>query len=70
MDDLNKIVNHVMGRIKGIKGPLLQNAPWIVKIVANIATSWPVNGSIKTAIKNQLWKNLGANISPAYQNQD
>lgn len=69
-DDLNKIVNQVMGRIKAIKGPLLQNAPGIVKLVVNIATSWPVNGSIKTAIKNQLWKDLGANISPAYQNQD
>ena len=62
--DLDNVVNLAMQRIKAIKDPLLAGAPWILRSLASLATSFLFAGSIKSALKDTIRNNLGDNISP------
>ncbi len=63
-DDLDAIVDLAMQRIKAIKNPLLAGAPGILRIAASFGTSFLFAGSMKSALRNIIRKNLGGNIAP------
>ena len=63
-DDLESVVDQVMHRIDGIKGPLLEGAPEIIKVLVNVATWGPFSGPLKDAISNKLRSSLEDNIDP------
>ena len=62
--DLDGVVDLAMKRIKAVKDPLVSGAPWILRALASIATSFLVAGSIKSALKKTIRNSLGDNISP------
>ncbi len=62
-DDLDRIADLAIDRIKSIKGQLLANAPGLLKFLAGCATAWPFSGQLKGALKEQLRKGLGPNIT-------
>lgn len=62
-DNLQEVVDLAFKRIDGVKGLLLQNAPWIVKSLASVATWWIFSSQLKGKLKDKLRSSLGANIA-------
>ncbi len=60
---LDEIAGLAVERIKAVKSPLLEGAPWIVRTLAATAFLWPLSLAIKGKIRDALSKSLGPNVA-------
>jgi hypothetical protein len=59
---LDEIAGLVVTRMKAVKSPLLDGAPWIVKALTSAAFAWPFSLAIKGKIRDTLAKALCPNV--------
>lgn len=61
-ESLDEIAGLAVARIKAVKSPLLDGAPWIVRTLAATAFAWPFSLAVKSQIRDALAKGLCPNV--------
>ncbi len=59
---LDEIANLALSRMKALKSPLLEGAPWALRALAGAALAWPVSAVIKSKIRAALSAGLSPDI--------